>query len=88
MTLKELENCFNAAKEKGAKYVAVIISLKDTNKSEIIINPRENFVLKLDYYKQAYTNNLEFKKIPEIKILGFTYGNTFSDIEKDLASKQ
>ena len=82
--MTNLENCFNAAKENEAKFIGVAIRLKNTDKKEIIINPAENFDLKLEYYKQAYDENLNLKGVEGISILGFTYGNDFIDIELDL----
>lgn len=51
---------------------------------EIIINENANFDKKFDYYKKAYNENLTLKTFKGIKIVGFSYGNTFKEIEKDL----
>lgn len=54
-------------------------------KPEIIINPTENFNKKSYYYSNAYNKNLTLRNAPDkIKIVGFTYGDTFKEIEKDL----
>lgn len=87
LSMNHLENCFNEATAAGAKYIGIAIRLKGTDKKEIIINPAENFDLKLGYYKQAYDENLNLKNVDGISILGFTYGDSFEDIENDLLNK-
>lgn len=83
--LYSLENCFKEAKSSGAKYVAITTRFSEMDRDEIIINPIENVEDKLKYYKKAYTDDLRLKAAPEaIHIAGFTYGNSFEDIEKDL----
>lgn len=84
MKLSNLENCFKAAKESGAKYVGVSISTRGNDGNEIIINPSENFDKKLEYYKSAYNDELVLKSYEGIKIVGFTYGDCFEIIQKDL----
>ena len=53
-------------------------------KPEIIINESENFDSKLAYYKKAYNEDLTLKAFNGIKIIGFTFGDNFSEIEDDL----
>lgn len=85
LKMKNLVACFKSAKENNANFVGVKIQMLDCNKSEIIINPKENFDAKLSYYKIAYDDYLQLKSIPDkIRITGFTFGNTFEDIQKDL----
>ena len=84
LTLKNLEICFESAKKLNAKYVALLIKIADNEYPEIIINERANFDFKLSYYKEAYNNDLTLKSYDKIKILGFTYANSFSAIEEDL----
>ena len=57
-------------------------------KPEIIINENENFDSKFAYYKKAYNEGLTLKTFNGIKIVGFTYGNSFEEIEKDLLSTE
>jgi hypothetical protein len=84
LTIKNLENCFDKAKEYNAEFVGVKIQMKGFEKPEVIINSYENFDPKLTYYKNAYNNDLTLKAFNGIKIIGFTYGNSFEDIEVDL----
>lgn len=53
-------------------------------KAEIIINENENFDKKFDYYKKTYHEDLTLKAFSGIRIVGFTYGDSFQEIEKDL----
>ena len=52
--------------------------------SEVIINPNANFDNKLEYYKKAYNDDLTLKSFNGIKIIGFSYGDTYDEIEMDL----
>lgn len=84
MTLKNLENCFNMAKKNGQRYIGMIIEMPDFPCHEIIINEYPNFDKKLEYYKKAYNEDLTLKAFNKIKIIGFTFGQSFADIERDL----
>ena len=84
MTIDNLEKCFNNAKFMENKYVGVKIAMEGFTKSEIIINESENFDSKLAYYKKAYNEDLTLKAFNGIKIIGFTFGESFSEIEEDL----
>ena len=84
MKMDNLEKCFYEASIKTKKYVGIKIKMESFPKSEIIINQNENFDKKLDYYRNAYNENLTLKNNSGIKIVGFTYGDTFEEIEHDL----
>ena len=84
MTMDNLEKCFNTAKELNQKYVGVEIEMEGFPKPEIIINENENFDSKLAYYKKAYNEDLTLKAFNGIKIIGFTFEESFDDIEDDL----
>lgn len=84
LTVDNLEKCFYEASHKGAKYVGVKIQMQGFPKPEIIINENENFDSKVAYYKKAYNDNLILKSFEGVKIVGFTYGDSFEAIEHDL----
>lgn len=84
LNINNLEKCFYEASQKDKKYVGVLISMPKFPKPEIIINSNSNFDDKFEYYKNAYNKNLTLKAKPLIKIIGFTYGDTFEEIEKKL----
>lgn len=84
MNIKNLEKCFYEASKQDKKYVGVKIQMKGFPKPEIIINENENFDSKFAYYKKAYNEDLTLKTFNGIRIAGFTYGDSFKDIEKDL----
>lgn len=71
-TLEELEKGFEFIMESSnAKGIAVHIEMPDLEKPEIIMNPKENFAKKLEYYKKAYTDDLKLKTFDKIKIVGY-----------------
>ncbi|EGT3619245.1 TPA: hypothetical protein ACH354_002236 [Clostridium perfringens] len=84
LTIHNLEKCFYEASVQDKKYVGVKIQMKGFEKPEIIINENENFDKKFEYYKNAYNKDLTLKTFNGIKIIGFTYGDTFKEIEADL----
>lgn len=85
LNINNLENCFNKAWDEGIKYVAVKVWMYGFAKEEVIINSYKNFGDKLNYYKNAYNEDLTLKNAPDkVKIVGFTYGNSFKQIKKDL----
>ena len=84
MKIENLEKCFYEASKQNKKYVGVKIQMQGFSKPEIIINENENFDSKFDYYKKAYNEDLTLKTFNGIRIVGFTYGDSFKDIEEDL----
>ena len=84
MGIKNLEKCFNEASINGSKYIGVKIRKEVFPTAEIVIDKKENFWKKLEYYKNAYDEDLSLKANSGIRIVGFTYGNSFKDIEEDL----
>lgn len=89
MNMEDLIRCFECAKKNGSKYVGVKIQTEGFKKEEIIINPRENFDMKLEYYKSAYNDNLTLKSAPsKIRIVAFTFANNYEEVAKDLLCKR
>lgn len=74
MKKEHLIKCFALAEEYGFDYVAVKIQMKGFELPEIIINPRENFNEKLNYYVNNYDADLTLKSYSGIKIVDATYG--------------
>lgn len=83
MSIKNLARCFYEASKQEKKYVAVKIEMEGFKKDEII-NENANFDKKFQYYKKAHNDDLRLKTFNGIKIIGFIYGDTFEEMEKDL----
>ncbi|MEG1310475.1 MAG: hypothetical protein RR942_06570 [Romboutsia sp.] len=82
LKINNLEKCFEEAKKDEVEFVGVLISMDGFKRPEIIINGYENFDKKLEYYKGAYNEDLTLKAAPnKVKIIGFTMGDTFEEIE-------
>ena len=89
MNKSALKALFINAKVEGARYIGVRIATEGSSEPEIIINPKENFDSKFEYYMSAYDDNLiliSAKGKKEIRITGIAQGNTFEDIEYQLMS--
>lgn len=84
LKMKNLKKCFKRSKSQGCKIRRCKIKMEGFPKEEIIINDNENFDRKLQYYEYSYDKNLTLKTFDGIKIVGFTYGDNFEEIEKDL----
>lgn len=65
-----LESEMRKAIEEKKSFL-ISVTIPGCNKPEIIINPWENLEYKLEYYKKAYTDNLELVHNNEIKIIDF-----------------
>lgn len=81
INMEALQYIFEKAIKDNSEYVAIKVSMQGFDGCEIIINPRENFKAKLNYYKNAYNDDLTLKTFNGIKIIDATYGS-MSNIEK------
>lgn len=81
LTMTDLEEIFNKAIQFNEKYIGVKIKMVNMDEPEIIINPRDNFEEKLEYYKKSYNNDLILKACKDIKITNFIYGESFAEIQ-------
>lgn len=84
LKITNLESCFEQAKLIGVPYVAVKIEMNGFPEPEVIVNKNVNIDSKLEYYKKTYDEDLNHKYAPGIKIIGFTHGDDFGDIQEDL----
>ena len=82
---ENLVNCFTQAEKLNYTYVAVAIDIQGNTQAEIIINHKDNFEAKLNYYLNAYDENLILNADNRIRIVGFTMTDTFEQVEEDLA---
>ncbi|MGF1438739.1 hypothetical protein ACQUW6_32100 [Bacillus thuringiensis] len=80
LTLDGLERCFNVAPCENAEYIAVQIAMDGFPSDELIINDKHNIDNKLEYYKKTYNDDLKHRYAPGIRIVGFAYGYSFSEI--------
>lgn len=83
-TLKDLEELFKRAKKDKAIFIATIVKTEGYESSEMIINTDVNFDKKLEYYKNAYNDDLTLKSCNKIKILGGVCADSLLEIEENL----
>ena len=76
MDLKSLNLCFEEAEKNDATFVAVKISMQGFPKPELIINLRENFAAKKEYYNKAYNEDGHLKTFDGIFILSAEWGKS------------
>jgi len=84
LTLENLKRTFYRAIELKQKFIAIRMNIGDLPLDEMIINPIENVDAKLNYYQKTFDENLYHKNVEGIRIAGFTYGNSYKDIEEIL----
>lgn len=90
MNKSSLKAVFINAKAVGSKYIAVKIQTEGSSEPEIIINPKENFDAKYNYYMEAYDNDLVLnstKGKKDIRITAAAHGNSFDDIQWNITEK-
>jgi hypothetical protein len=71
-----LEGLLKAGQSEFARNTAnfLVVEVEVTGSApEIIINPKTNFDTKLDYYKNAYREDLKQKNNPNIKIIHYEF---------------
>ena len=79
--LVDMVQIFREAQQLKQAFVAVKIEMDGFPKPEVIINESVNIESKLDYYIKTYDENLKHKFAPGIRIVDFTYGETFDEIQ-------
>ena len=87
----QLKALFIEAKGTGQKYIGVMIQTEGSSEPEVIINPKENFNVKFDYYMAAYDDDLILiaaKGKKDIRITAAGQGNRFEDIECQLLGER
>ena len=87
----QLKALFIEAKGTGQKYIGVMIRTEGSSEPEVIINPKENFNVKFDYYMAAYDDDLILiaaKGKKDIRITAAGQGNRFEDIECQLLGER
>lgn len=73
------------AVEVNAKYFGVAILNEQNGQVEVITNTVDNMMNgKLDYYKEAYNEDLQLKYNNHIRIKGFTIADSADDIFNNL----
>lgn len=91
MNKSMLKALFINAKATDAKYIGVKIETEGSRCPECIINPRENFDAKYEYYMQAYDDDLRLiatKGEKDIRITGIAAGGSFEDIEYQIIAEK
>ena len=85
LTLRDLNECFDQAKEVGASLIAVKVRVGDSA-DETIINPSSNFEEKIAYYNNTYSEILrhKFSVDKEIQITAFAHGGSYKELERNL----
>lgn len=85
MTKKEaLVNCIENAIDYRQKYVGVLVRLPK-DKKELIIFQRDSYVDKMNYYQNAYTDELELMSSNgQVYIENFCCADNLEQIEIEL----
>ena len=79
-TLNELTEIFDQAIKNNANYIGVCVKTEGYDEPEIIINPKKNFKDKLNYYKNAYNNDLVLNTYSGVSIIGCEFGDSVDEV--------
>lgn len=80
LTMDNLIDTLFKAKEQEAKFFMVQIKTAGCSELETIINPIENVDAKINYYENAYDEDLKLKANKDIQIVNFTFAFKWSEI--------
>lgn len=80
---QRMMECFSNALKFNMQFIAVVIKLPN-GQEELIINRREGFMDKMNYYDKVYDDELFKRDCKDIQILAYTSGNSLFAIEGDL----
>lgn len=83
-TLTDLKDRFERAKRLNHNFVAVVIEVDGHAHVEILITDNESIDTNLNYYMQAYTEDLVNKRDSGIRITCITSGDTFEELQNKL----
>ena len=81
LRLKDMVLEFNYAIEKKFKLFAVEVRLPNTSTNEIIINRLAGIRDKLEYYKNAYDENLCLKTNSQVQIVGYDFADFVDELK-------
>ena len=70
---QQLEQLFIDAWRNKANYIGIFVEMPGFEKPELIINHISNFKNKLEYYQEAYDENLVLKSNNKIRITDFSW---------------
>ena len=74
MNKNNIREIFKKARETNAEYIFVEVTIPGCEVGEMIINKKENFDFKENFYLNTYNDNLEHNHNNAIKIVGLSYG--------------
>lgn len=74
MSKKKFIELFDVAEELGSRCIYVEISAEGID--EVIVIPNKSFKSKREFYKSTYDKNLCHVMNKDVKIVGFSHGDT------------
>lgn len=84
---ESLLSILSCAKEYDAKFICVAVHVEGTLGSEYIIDSKDNFDSKIQYYQESYDEDLYLKSSSKkIQITGAAYGDSFSELEDKMSA--
>lgn len=63
---------FNGYINNGAEYIGVFVKAHNLQEPEVIVNPKENLSKKLEYYLNAYNNDMRLNSLHSIQIVAIS----------------
>ena len=85
LDMKIFEESFESEWAKESCFLGILVDINGVK--EAIINSKENYETKLDYYKKAYNADLTHKHDSKVKIVDWTFEKNYTDIEESLLNQ-
>lgn len=78
----DLISTFVKAEILNMEFIAIYLETPAGN--EVIVIQADSFEKKCEFYTNAYTDDLVHCMNDKVKIKGFTFGNSFDEVHKNL----
>lgn len=82
LTMKNLDKCFNGAYNEEAKYIGVLIAIKQQHTYKTVIVSVDSFPSEQKFLRETYNDDLTHKYSEGLRIVGFTHANSFAEIQR------
>ena len=87
MTKKDkFKEIFNNFVNEGAEYIGVFIKSPNLEQPELILNKICNAKKKLEYYLNAYNDDMQLKSVNSMQMLSITGAIYLEDLEDNAVS--
>jgi hypothetical protein len=81
-TLEAFLRLYGSSHGQASNWMGIVVTVPGSGQHEVIINPKENFESKMEYYQKVYDDELKHKNAP-LEILRFGFSPTLHGLIND-----